>query len=116
MSLPVIRTALPKRRYQYGEFLLVLLGDIESSDAVPYQYLMGIVPAGKNQPELFISAEKVAKKGEDQAFQMRVIAEQVSQTVAHSDAWDDIEVFSHDALALCAQLLNLQDEEAMRMM
>jgi hypothetical protein len=115
MSLPVIHTAIPKRRYQYGEFALVVLGEIESGDAAAYHYLLGIVPEGKSQPELFVSAEKVAKKGEDRAFQMRLIAEQISQTVGYSDAWDDLEVFTADALALCAQLLNLKDEEAMRM-
>ncbi len=117
MSLPIIHTALPRRRYQYGEFSLVMLGDIESGDGVPYHFLMGIIPDGKSQPELFISAEKVGRREEAEgAYRMRLIAEKVSQTLGHADHWGEEEDFARDALNLAAELLQLPDEEPMRMM
>lgn len=112
MALPQIKTAIPKRRYQFGEFSLVILGDIESSDGVYYHFLMGVIPEGANAPELFISAEKCPpNERQDGAYQMRVVAEQASKTIEKSDRWKQLEVFADDALVLVSKLLNLTDEE-----
>ena len=108
MAFPIIKTALPKRRYQFGEFLLVVLGDIETEDKIPYRFLLSILPEGAEKPELFISSEPLpAQKN----YQMRIIAENISQTVSHqSDQWGELDLFCQDALALVSQLLNLGDE------
>jgi hypothetical protein len=112
MALPKIKTAIPKRRYQFGEFSLVILGDIESDDEISYHYLMGIIPQGANTPELFISAEKSSAAQRQQGrYQMRVIAEQASKIVEQSDRWKDLDSFIDDALALVSELLTLTDEE-----
>jgi hypothetical protein len=42
MSIPTITTAIPLRRYQYGEFVVTVLGDIESPDAVRYRYILAV--------------------------------------------------------------------------
>jgi hypothetical protein len=111
MALPVIKTAIPKRRYQFGEFSLVVLGEIESGDGISYQFLVSIIPEGKNAPELFISAEKCPpNQREAGIYQMRVLAEQASKTIKQSDRWQDLDEFMQDALALASELLNLSDE------
>jgi len=117
MALPQIKTAIPKRRYQFGEFSLVILGDIESYDGVYYHFLMGIIPDGANVPELFISAEKCPPdERQEGAYQMRVIAEQASKTINKSERWKELEAFADDALALASELLNLTDEEPRRLL
>jgi len=112
MALPVIKTAIPKRRYQFGEFDLVVLSEIESGDGIPYHFLMGIIPEGAEAPELFISAEKCPRaQKEEGAYQMCVIAEQARKTLEKSDIWEDLDAFVNDALTLVSELLNLTDEE-----
>lgn len=112
MSLPAITTAIPQRRYQYGEFTLVLLGEIETSDDVAYHYLLGVIPEGKAQPELFVSAEKNPPNQRTEGlYRLRVIAEQISQTLGHSDDWGDIDIFASDALKIVNKMMNLADEK-----
>jgi hypothetical protein len=112
MALPVIKTALPKRRYQFGEFLLVVLGEIESGDNIPYHFLLGIIPDGANAPELFISAEKCSRSpAQAGGYQMRVIADKMSQTLNQSDRWGNLDDFINDALTVVTKLLNLVDEK-----
>jgi hypothetical protein len=112
MALPIIKTAIPKRRYQFGEFTLVVLGEIESGDGIPYQFLMGIIPEEASTPALFISAEKCPRnQREEGAYQMRVMAEKASKTIKKSDRWKNLEAFVDDALALVSELLSLTDEE-----
>lgn len=113
MALPHIRTAIPQRRYQYGEFQLVVLSDIDSDDDCQYRYLLGVIPDKTVQPQLFISAEHIGNN----EYQMRVIAEQVSQTVPHTKStWGDLEDFVEDALKLTSELLTLEDEQPYRLL
>ena len=49
---PVIRTAIPKRRYQIGPYSASLLGEIESGDARAYRYILAFVASGKREPEV----------------------------------------------------------------
>lgn len=112
MALPVIKTAFPKRRYQFGEFLVVVLGEIESGDNITYHFLLGVIPNGANTPELFISAEKcLGSQAEEGVYQMRIIADKMSQTLNQSDRWYHLDEFVDDALTVVAKLLNLVDEE-----
>ena len=116
MALPVIKTAFPKRRYQFGEFLLVILGEIESGDNIPYHFLLGVIPDGANTPELFISAEKCPhSQAKAEVYQMRIIADQMSQTLNQSERWCHLDEFVDDALTVVAKLLNLVDEEPVRL-
>ena len=114
MALPVIKTALPKRRYQFGEFLLVVLGEIETEDNIPYHFLLGIIPDGANTPELFISAEKCPRSQEG-GYQMRIIADKISQTLNQSDRWGNLDDFVDDALTVVTKLLSLTDENPIRL-
>ena len=55
MEAPKIQTAIPQRRYQFGEYTGVVLGEIESSDAVKYQYILALVREGES---ISIDAER----------------------------------------------------------
>ena len=116
MALPVIKTALPKRRYQFGEFLLVVLGEIETEDNIHYHFLLGIIPDGANTPELFISAEKCPRsQAQEGGYQMRIIADKISQTLNQSDRWGNLDDFVDDALTVVTKLLSLTDENPIRL-
>jgi len=107
MAFPVIRTAIPQRRYQLCDFSLVVLCEIESSDGIEYKYLMGIIPQGKEHPELFISVEKVPAGGQ----QMCLHAEQNNQTLQGGGPWRDLDSFVEDALQIAAKLLSIDLNE-----
>ena len=107
MALPQIATALPKRRYQLGEFALIVLGEIESKDSRKYQYVMGVIPEGGSRPELFITAER--RRGG--TYLMRVVAERAEQDLEESSSWNELENFCLDALLVVKKLLNLMDEQ-----
>lgn len=106
MSLPRINSAIPQRRYQLGDFNLVVLSEIDSPDNAHFLYLMGIVPQGGNKPEMFISAERI-QGGQ----QMRLIASEVSQTLEGGGPWNSVDDFSESALFIAKKLLNLEAEE-----
>lgn len=107
MAFPTIRTAIPQRRYQLCDFSLVVLTEIDSSDGVEYLYLMGIIPQGKEHPELFISVEKVPAGGQ----QMCLRAAQNVQALQGGGPWRDLEAFVDDATQIAAKLLSIDLNE-----
>jgi hypothetical protein len=108
MTMPAITTAIPKRRYQLGEFSLVVLGDIDSKDGRQYRYLLAVIPAGGQHPELFLSAEKQSGN----LYLMRLMAAQASQELETSPYWHDLETFCADGVNVLKKILSLEDEEA----
>lgn len=112
MSIPNIRTAIPRRRYQYGEFVITVLGEIESDDPARYRYIMAVASEGDPKPGLFLSCERV---GQDN-FRLRVAMADGEQVLGESDALGDEETFSREALKIVATILNLGDEVPHRLM
>lgn len=110
MAIPRIATAIPKHRYQLGEFSVTILGDIESSDGVNYRYVAGVTREGESRPVLYVSAEKPAEKMAEGALAMRVSMGEDSQLLGASDRWSDLETFSRDALKIVSKFLGLDDE------
>ncbi len=53
MDAPKIQTAIPQRRYQFGEYTGVVLGDIESGDDVKYRYILALVREGEGRRRRF---------------------------------------------------------------
>jgi hypothetical protein len=84
-SFPVIRTAIPKRRFRVGDQNVTLLGEIESGDGVSYRWIMAFVQDGQARPGLFVCAEK-NRPGSEAAYRLRVVnavmAEVVEQLLA----------------------------------
>lgn len=106
MSFPTIATAVPLRRYQYGEFLLTVLGDIDSPDAARYRYIIAVAQESNPEPGLFVCAER----GADGACDLRVAMADGSQLLESSPAFCDLELFVKEALQIIATLLKLDDE------
>ncbi len=109
---PQIRTAVPKRRYQLGEYLVSVLGEIDSKDGNDYRYILAALVEGESEPGLYVTAERL-RPGE---YAMRVIMRDGAQVIASSDRWGDLESFAADALEAVIKILGLDDEQVRRLM
>lgn len=115
MSVPQINTAIPKRRYQLGEFIVSILGEVESGDGVDYRYVMAVAREADPVPRLFVSAERNTS-GTPGTWAMRVSMPDGAQVIGASDDWNDVDRFTHEAIALVQKMLNLEDEEPYRLL
>ncbi len=111
MSTPKIQTAIPKRRYQLGEFVLTVLGEVESGDATRYRYILAVTREGEGEPKLYVSAERA---GSEDA--LRVSMAEGSQVIATSDRWRDLDTFVQDGMSVVSKMLSLSDEIPHRLM
>lgn len=108
---PQVTRAIPERRYQLGEFNVVLLGNIESTDGISYHYILAFVPEGQPDPFLYITCEQ--NQGQDAAagsHRIRVVAPHDAQVFGSDDRWANKETFVEDGLVMAQQLLDLKDE------
>jgi hypothetical protein len=115
MSKPGIVTAIPKHRYTYGEFTVVVLGEVESSDGVDYCYIAAVVKGRDPEPGLYITAERGGGQGTGR-YDMRVMMRDGAEIIGASDQWNDLEVFTAEALNVVSRILNLDDEMPYRLM
>lgn len=112
MDKPKIATAIPQCRYKLGAFVVTVLGEIESLDAVAYRYIAAVITEGDSEPGLFITAERVSgAHGRDGSYSMRIIMRDGAQIIGTSDRWGQLDPFVHDVLEVAARILDLQDEE-----
>lgn len=112
MNKPDIRRALPQRRYKFGEFTVVVLGDIETGDAATYRYIMAVVRDGDPDPGIYLCCET----GKQGAQQMRLMMRDGAEVIADDPGFADLDVFTTAALDVLRQILNLGDEEAYRLL
>jgi len=112
MNKPSILTAIPLRRYTFGEFTLTVLGDIETRDEVSYRYILAVVQGDDPEPGLYLTAEQGA--GEDLA--LRVMMRDGEEVIGHSAAWRELDVFVDEAIKIVSQVLNLSDETPYQLM
>ena len=115
---PAINTALPKRRWQIGDFSATLLGDIDSGDGRNYRWVLALVAMGEREPVLYVTAEEVAPG--DAAvgggrYRLRVISDTLSDILDTADHWGDLETFAEQALDLARQVLGLGNQEPLRL-
>lgn len=117
MNFPKIQTAIPKKRYQFGEYSVTLLGEIESPDPASYRYIMAFVPDGKSEPVLFVCAEKTRPRDRHEgSHQLRVINQAMSEIMSIDDRWGDLQAFADEALNIGQQVLALSGEQAVPLM
>ena len=114
---PQIKTAIPRHRYQVGDYAASLLGEIESGDSRAYRYILAFIPVGRKEPDLYVCAERTpaAEQGAG-AYRLRVIGEALSEVLDTDDRWGDLETFAAQALKLGAQALGLQREQVVQLM
>lgn len=115
MRAPHIKTAIPRQRHQIGSFVATVLADIDSDDPVEYRYIMAIVEDGKQQPDLFVISQRNSGAGEGR-FRLRVIMGKEEKELSPSDDWGDLDRFALAGLGIVAKLMNLQDEQPVRLM
>ena len=117
MQKPNISTAIPKQRYKFGAYTIVVLEEIESRDEIEYIYLLAGIKDGHNEPEIYISCEKAqpisSKKGTHiiRVFAKQLEPEQSGAIIDQSDAWHDRDAFISYGLSGFRQMLGLDDEE-----
>jgi hypothetical protein len=112
MSKPSIVTAIPLRRYTFGEFTLTVLGDIDTRDAVNYRYILAVVQGDDPEPGLYLTAEQ----GGGDELAMRIMMRDGDEVIGHSGAWRELDVFVEEALRIVSQVLNLSDETPYQLM
>ncbi len=112
MNAPQINTAIPKRRYQLGDFGITVLGDVESGDGNDYRYVFAMVQDGKSDPSLYISA---IKTGADD-YTLHLSAPNMERDLDTSPAWRDLDHFCDQGISIAQQILGLRDEFPHRLM
>ena len=117
MNKPGIVTAIPKRRYKFGEFTVVVLGEIESDDGVDYHLVMAVIRGSDPDPGIYITAERSPQTGAGTGnYTMRIVMRDGSEVLGAADDWKDIEVFANVALDIVGRMLQLTDEVPYRLM
>ena len=111
MQKPDIKTAIPKHRYQIGEFSAILLSDIESAGAADYLYVFAVMRDGDHEPGLYLTAEK-NMEGPQVTHIMRLIMHDGETVLGSSDRWKNMDAFVSDAINTTVKLLGLADEQA----
>ena len=114
---PNIGTAIPKRRYQVGDYSATVLGEVETSDPRQYRYILAMVPMGQRTPTLYITCEATPPRESAQGnYHLRLINEAMSEIMDTADQWGDLDAFADQALKLAAQALGLQREQVVRLL
>lgn len=117
MPIPVIHTAIPKRRYQVGPFQAVLLGEVDSPDAARYQFILAVLRPGESKPGVFVTAEKNPRsRAAEGSYRMRFVSAEAEEECGSSDAYAQPDAFAEAALAEAARRLGLGGIEPVRVM
>jgi hypothetical protein len=107
-ELPIIRTAIPKRRYQLGSYSVTVLGEIESGDGRDYRFIMAFVEQGRSIPSLFLCSERERDPGAGGSHRLRVVNNAMSEVLGSDDAWGDLDELCERGLELGREVLGLQ--------
>lgn len=109
MALPKIQSAIPKRRYQYGEFIVTILSDITSPDPYDYLYIAAVLRDGCTQPEVYITCESIQKIGQ-QSYSIKVLSQDSEHTISQNSQWKNEQLFFDYVLQGVGQMFHLTDE------
>ena len=110
MAVPSIVTAIPKRRYQYGEFNITLLTEITSQDPVTYLFIAAVMQEGKTAPEVYITCETITPQ-ESRLCRIRVLSAEQEHVISEDSRWHDEQAFCEFALQGVGQMFELSDEK-----
>ena len=111
MQKPNISTAIPKQRYKFGAYTIVVLEEIESESESEYVYLLAGIKDGHNEPEIYITCEKASSaSSENGTHIVKVFAKQLGEhesgaVIDQSDSWGDREAFISYGLSGFQQML-----------
>ena len=115
-DFPVIRTAIPQRRYRVGEYDVTLLAEVDSGDGVDYQFIMAFVEEGSPGPSFYVCSERnpPGERGTG-SHRLRIVTEVMSDVLGSDNAWRNIDAFSEEALRIGIKALSLTDERPVRL-
>lgn len=117
MPSPVIHTAIPRRRYQFGPYQAVLLAEIDSPDPVRYQFILALLRQGENRPSVFVTAEKLPRaQAAGGSHRMRFVSAEAEEECGASDDYARPDEFAAAALAEAGRRLGLGGIEPVRVM
>ena len=108
MDRPKITTAIPQRRYQYGEYGATVLAEIESPDPPNYTFILAMVKEGDSEPSVYVICDR--RRRGDTAYGMRLIMDSFNEVMGESDDWGNIDAFCEFALQIAAKALSLNNE------
>lgn len=109
MPFPAIQSAIPKRRYQYGEFSITLLSDVSSNDPINYLYIVAVLREGASKPEVYITCEPITLNN-THAFRIRALSEQDEYIISENTQWHNEQLFCDFAMQGIKQMFELSDE------
>ena len=112
MNKPAFTTAIPLRRFRFGEFTLTVLGEIESSNSIRYTYIMAVIQGENPEPGIWLTAEQC----DDATYEMRLIMHDGEEVIGQSEQWDDVNTFVEEAVKVVSQILSLSDEVPYQLM
>ena len=114
---PIIKTAIPKRRYQAGRHVASLLDEVESGDGRSYRYILAFVAQGQAEPALYVCSEPTPPaERADGAYRLRVVSEAMTETLDTDDGWGDLDRFAEQALKVGTQMLGLPESGVVRLL
>ncbi len=108
MDKPKIITAIPQRRYQFGEYGVTVLGEIESPDPPNYTFILAMVKEGDSEPLAYVICDR--RRRGDHAYRIRLIMDGFNEAMGESDDWGNLDTFCEFALQVTAKAFNLGDE------
>jgi hypothetical protein len=110
-SFPRIKTAIPQRRYQYGDYSVTVLGEVESGDGHDYRFVAAFVKEGETLPQLFVVSEKLpSEQSATGGHALRVITKVMDEIMDVDNRWRNLDDYVEQALQLGAQMLGLEQE------
>ena len=108
MDRPKITTAIPRRRYQFGDYGVTVLGEIESSDPPNYTFILAMVKEGDSEPSTYVICDR--RRRGDFAYRVRLVMEGFNEVMGESDDWGDLDAFCEFGLQVAAKALDLGNE------
>ena len=116
-EFPVIRTAIPQRRYRAGDYQVTLLGEIDSGDGIDYRFILAFIEQGQGRPSFYVCCERNRPPDpEGGAWRMRIVNSTMSEVLDASDEWRNVDAFASDAMEVAAQALGFAQEDVQRLM
>jgi hypothetical protein len=114
---PKILRAIPQHRYQFGDYGVTVLGDIESGDGRDYQFIAAFVREGEQEPQLFIVSEHLPPGRRDGGTHaLRLVNATMDETMETGNRWGRLVEFTDQALSMGAQMLGLEQETPYQLM
>lgn len=113
---PTITTAIPKARYQIGDYSATLLSEVQSPDARSYRYILAFVPDGQREPRFYVCCESASDPARPRLCDLRVVSEALTEVVDSSERWADAEAFADQALELGVQALGLSKQQIVKLL